>query len=65
VIKGGADGRHHLTVTLPDLEAHALAMIVDSLGPEQFDHAYHHWVNHWKANEAYTPQVEANLIELE
>ena len=40
-------------------------MIVDSLGPEQFDHAYHHWVNHWKANEAYTPQVEANLIELE
>jgi len=54
----------NLTITLPDLEAHALAMIVASLGPEQFEHAYHHWLNHWKAHEAYSPQVEANMIEI-
>jgi hypothetical protein len=53
-----------LTVTLPDVEAHALAMIVASLGPEQFEHAYQHWLNHWKANEAYNPRVEANMIDL-
>jgi hypothetical protein len=38
-----------LTVTLPDVEAHAPAMIVASLGPEQFEHAYQHWLKHWKA----------------
>jgi hypothetical protein len=53
-----------LTVTLPDVEAHALAMIVASLGPEQFEHAYQHWLNHWKANEAYNSRVDANMIDL-
>jgi hypothetical protein len=53
-----------LTITLPDIEAHALAIVAASLGPEQFEHAYQHWLNHWKANEAYSPQVEANLTDL-
>ena len=53
-----------LILTLPDLEAHALAIITASLGPEQFEHAYQHWLNHWKATEAYSPQVEANMIDL-
>ncbi len=53
-----------LTITLPDIEAHALAIIAASLGPEQFQHAYQHRLNHWKANEAYNPQVEASMIDL-
>jgi len=53
-----------LTLTLPDLEAHALAIITASLGPEQFEHAYQHWLNHWKATETYSPQVEVNMIDL-
>jgi hypothetical protein len=53
-----------LTITLPDIEAHALAIIVASLGPEQFEHAYQHWLRHWKAHEAYSPQVEANMMDL-
>jgi hypothetical protein len=53
-----------LTITLPDIEAHAPATLIASLGPEQFKHAYQHWLNHWKANEAYSPQVEANTIDL-
>ena len=50
----------NLTITLPDLEAHALAMIIASL--EQFDHAYQYWLSHWKASEGYSPQV--NTIDL-
>jgi hypothetical protein len=53
-----------LTITLPDIEAHALAIITASLGPEQFEHAYQHWLNHWKALEAYSPQVESNMTDL-
>jgi hypothetical protein len=53
-----------LTITLPDLEAHALAIITASLGPEQFEQAYQHWLNHWKATEAYSRQVEANMVDL-
>ena len=41
-----------LTITLPDHEAQALAIIAASLGPEQFESAYQHWLNHWKANDA-------------
>ena len=53
-----------LTITLPDIEAHALAIVAASFGPEQFEHAYQHWLDHWKATEAYSPQVEANMIDL-
>jgi hypothetical protein len=53
-----------LTITLPDIEAHALAMVVASLGEEQFEHAYQCWLNHWKAHDAYSPQVEVNMINL-
>jgi hypothetical protein len=53
-----------LTVALPDLEAQALAMIIASLGQEQFEHAYQHWLKHWKASDAYSPQVEANMTDL-
>jgi hypothetical protein len=53
-----------LTITLPDIEANALAIVVASLGPEQFEQAYQHWLNHWKALEAYSPQVEANMTDL-
>jgi hypothetical protein len=38
-----------LTIALPDLEAHALAVIMASLGPEQFESAYRHWLNHWES----------------
>jgi len=31
-----------LTVTLPDIEAEALATVLASLGPEQFESAYQH-----------------------
>jgi hypothetical protein len=53
-----------LTITLSDLEAHALAIVAASLGPGQFENAYQHWLNHWKATDAYSPQVEANMIDL-
>ena len=53
-----------LTITLPDHEAQALAIIAASLGPEQFESAYQHWLNHWKANDIYSPQVEANMIDV-
>jgi hypothetical protein len=52
-----------LTITLPDIEARALATVVASLGPEQFEHAYQHWLNHWKAHETYSPQVEASMVD--
>ena len=48
-----------LTIILPDLETHALAIIAVSLGPEQFESAYQHWLNHWKANDVHRPQSEA------
>jgi hypothetical protein len=41
-----------LTITLPDIEAQALAIIIASLGEEQCEHAYQCWLNHWKAHEA-------------
>jgi hypothetical protein len=53
-----------LTITLPDHEAQALAIIAASLGPEQFESAYQHWLNNWKANDTYSPQVEANMIDV-
>ena len=48
-----------LAIALPDLEAHALAVIMASLGPEQFEHAFQHWLNQWNASDIYSPQVEA------
>jgi hypothetical protein len=42
----------------------ALAIIAASLGPEQFESAYQHWLNHWKANDIYSPQVEANMSDV-
>jgi hypothetical protein len=53
-----------LTITLPDIEAHALAMVVASLGEEQFERAYQCWLNHWKAHEAYSPEAEASMVDL-
>ncbi|HWN50303.1 MAG TPA: hypothetical protein VNO18_10840 [Xanthobacteraceae bacterium] len=53
-----------LTIALPHLEAHALAVIMASLGPEQFEHAYQHWLKQWNASDIYSPQVEANMIDL-
>jgi len=41
-----------LTITLPDIEAEALAMPIGSLGDEQFEDAYQYWLNRWKATEA-------------
>jgi hypothetical protein len=49
---------------LPDIEAQALAMVVASLGEEQFEHAYQCWLSHGKAHEAYKPDVEANMVDL-
>jgi hypothetical protein len=51
-------------MTLPDIEAHALAIVVASLGEEQFETAYQRWLDHWKATEAYSPVVEANMVDL-
>jgi hypothetical protein len=53
-----------VTVTLSDLEAQALAIVAASLGPEQFESAYQHWLRHWKATESHNPQVEANMSDL-
>jgi hypothetical protein len=53
-----------LTITLTDVEAHALAIVVASLGEEQFENAYQSWLSHWKATEAYSPEVEANMVDL-
>jgi hypothetical protein len=53
-----------LTITLPDIEAEALAMLIASLGDEQFEDAYQHWLTRWKAHEAYSPEVEMNTTEL-
>ena len=53
-----------LTITLPDHEAHVLAITMAGLGPEQFESAYQHWLIHWKASDAYSPQVEANMIDV-
>lgn len=53
-----------LTITLPDSQAEALATLIASLGDEQFEDAYQHWLNHWKATEAYSPAVEMNTTDL-
>jgi hypothetical protein len=53
-----------VTISLPDHEAQALAIIAASLGPEQFENAYQHWLNHWEAIDAYSPQIEANMIDV-
>ena len=53
-----------LTITLPDIEAQALAMVLATLGEEQFEHAYQCWLKHWKAFVAYSPEVEANMVDL-
>lgn len=53
-----------LTITLPDIEAEALAMLIASLGDEQFEDAYQYWLNQWKTTEAYSPVVEMNTTEL-
>ena len=41
-----------------------MAITAASLGPEQFECAYQHWLNHWKANDVYSPRVEANMIDV-
>jgi hypothetical protein len=53
-----------LTLTLPDIEAEALAMLIASLGAEQFEDAYQHWLKQWKAYDAYSPDVEMNATDL-
>jgi hypothetical protein len=53
-----------LTITMPDIEAEALAMLIASLGTEQFEDAYQHWLTHWKAHGAYSPAAEINTTEL-
>lgn len=53
-----------LTITLPDIEAEALAMLIASLGNEQFEDAYQHWLSHWKATDSYSPAVEMNTANL-
>jgi hypothetical protein len=53
-----------LTMTLPDIEAEALAMLIASLGDEQFEDAYQYWLVYWKATEAYSPAAEMNTAEL-
>jgi hypothetical protein len=53
-----------LTITLPDIEAEALAILIASLGDEQFEDAYQFWLTHWKAHEAYSPSVEMNTADL-
>jgi hypothetical protein len=53
-----------VTITLPDIEAQALAIVAVSLGPEQFEGAYQNWLKHWKATNAYSPGVEANWSDL-
>jgi hypothetical protein len=52
------------TITLPDIEAEPLAMLIASLGAAQFEDAYQHCLRHWKANEAYSPDVEMNTTDL-
>ena len=53
-----------LTITLPDIEAEALAMLIASLGAEQFEDAYQHWLKQRKAYDAYSPYVEMNTTDL-
>jgi hypothetical protein len=53
-----------LTIMLPDIEAQALAMVLASLGEEQFENAFQRWLAHWKASDAYSPNVEANTVNL-
>ncbi len=53
-----------LMITLPDIEAEALAMLIASLGDEQFEDAYQYWLNHCKATDAYSPAVEMNTVDL-
>jgi hypothetical protein len=53
-----------LTITLPDIEARALAIVLASLGEEQFENAYQRWLAHWKATEVYSPEVEVNKVDL-
>jgi hypothetical protein len=53
-----------LTITLPDIEAEALSMLIASLGAEQFEDAYQHWLSHGKAHETYNPHVEMNTTDL-
>lgn len=52
-----------LTITMPDVEAEALAMLIASLGTEQFEDAYQHWLMQRK-HEAYSPAVEINTTDL-
>jgi hypothetical protein len=51
-----------LTITLSDIEAHALAIITASLGPEQFEHAYQHWLSHWKAHEQLLDKLHSQYL---
>jgi hypothetical protein len=53
-----------LKIDRPDIEAEALAMLIASLGAEQFEDAYQHWLQHWKTREAYSPQIEMNATDL-
>jgi hypothetical protein len=53
-----------LTITLPDIEGQALAIIIASLGEEQCENTYHAWLSHWKATDAFSPAVEINMAEL-
>lgn len=52
------------TITLPDIEAQALAMVVASLGRGAIRARIQCWLNHWKADDVFSPQVEANMVDL-
>jgi hypothetical protein len=52
-----------LTITLPDIGAQALAILMASVGEEQCENAYHAWLSHWKATDGYSPAVEINMVE--
>jgi hypothetical protein len=37
---------------------------IASLGEEQCEHAYQCWLNRWKAHEAYSPEIEADVVDI-
>jgi hypothetical protein len=39
-------------------------MLIASLGAERFKDPYRHWLDHWKAHEGYSPQVEMKATGL-
>jgi len=61
--RGGRSATRHRPASTAS-SSEALAIIAASLGREQLESAYQHWLNHWKAIDAHCPQVDANMIDL-